>query len=125
MIILITAASVLAFIIAFSVFGIVPRAQKAIGVAQSTTATMRDQTLDDEAKETAVQAASLMLLKQFFGLLVFGILTLVAAYIPLFLADMAGLAPAQTVLDFMLRLDVILITSAVLIALVVGFRRFR
>lgn len=125
MIILVTIASVLAFIVTFSILGIVPRAQKAIAVARSTTTTMRDQTLDDDAKEAAVQAASLTLLKQFFGLLVFGILTLLAAYIPILLADMAGLIPAQTVLDFMLRLDVILVTSVILIALVFGLRRFR
>lgn len=116
MAILVTALSVLAFVAAFGRLGILAQAQAAMAVSRQTMAVMGDATLDDSVKERAARQASLALLKGFFGLVLRFAGALLAAYLPIFLADRAGLLPEAEALAFMLRLDVIAVTT-ILVAL--------
>lgn len=118
MVLIVTALSVIAFIAAFELLGIVPKAREAIATSRQTAAVMGDKSLDDDAKEAAVQKAAGSLLKGFFGLVLRIIGILVAAYVPIFLADLAGLVPEAETLGFMLRLDVILATTVIVIAII-------
>ena len=123
MIFLVACASILAFVVAFGLLGILGVAQSAIATARETGQVMGDKTLDDDTKERLVQKASLSLMKNFAGLLVRLIALLAATFAPIYLADLAGLATTEAVTGFLLRWDVILITSIVLIGLVFAGRR--
>lgn len=125
MMIVVAILSVLAFIAAFQLLQIVPRAKSAIDTSRSTAAVMGDASLSEEAKEAAVQKASLALMKGFVDLLLRGAGALVAAWLPIQLADWAGLVPAADTLGFLLRIDVIVVTSVVLVALVVILSKVR
>ena len=125
MTVLVTALSVVAFIAAFEFLGLLPRAQAAMAVSRRTAAVMGDATLDEAAKEKAVQAAALELMKGFLGLVLRIAGILAAAYVPIFLADLTGLLPEAEALAFMLRLDVILVTTVLVIAVLWLAARFR
>lgn len=118
MTLLVTTLSVLAFLAAFSLLGIVAKAREAIATSRQTATIMGDSSLDDDAKEAAVQKASMALMKGFFGLVVRIIGILLAAYVPIFLADLFGLLPEEEALAFMLRLDVIAVSSVVVVAVI-------
>ena len=118
MTIVVTALSVLAFIAAFKFLGILPKAQEAMTVSRRTAAVMGDRTLDEAAKEKAVQAAAGTLMMGFFGLVLRIVGILAAAYVPIFLADITGLLPEAEALAFMLRLDVIAVTSVLVVVLI-------
>ncbi|WP_424991088.1 hypothetical protein [Fluviibacterium sp. S390] len=123
MTVIIVGLSVLCFIAAFQVLNLVPRARTAIATSRATAAVMGDKSLDEDAKEAAVQKAALSLMKNFLDLLIRGALTLVAAWVPIQAADMIGLKPADETMAFMLRLDVILITSVIVtVAVIIGLR---
>lgn len=123
MTVVIVGLSVLCFIAAFQLLNLVPRAQAAIATSRQTAAVMGDKTLDEEAKEAAVQKAAVSLMKGFFDLLIRGIGTLVAAWVPIQLADLIGLKPAEETLAFMLRLDVIIVTSIIVtVAVIIALR---
>ena len=125
MAILVTALSVLAFVIAFGRLGVLPKAQAAMAVSRRTMTVMGDATLDDSVKERAARQASLALLKGFLGIALRLAGVLLAAYVPVFLADRAGLLPEAEALAFMLRLDVLAATT-VLVALALWLAsRFR
>ena len=115
MTILVTALSVLAFIAAFEFLGLMPKAQEAIAVSRRAAGVMADASLDEAAKEKAAQAAAIELMKGFFGLVLRIAGILAAAYVPIFLADVTGLLPESEALAFMLRLDVILVTSVLVV----------
>lgn len=118
MTVMIAALSVIAFVIAFHFLRLVPAARGAIAVSQRTAGVMGDATLDDDAKEAAVRKASVDLLKSFCSIALRGIGTVIAAFIPIQLAGWAGLVPTATVLDFLMRIDVIIIASVLVIAAV-------
>ena len=124
MTILVTALSVLAFIAAFEFLGLLPKAQEAIAVSRRAAAVMADATLDEAAKEKAAQGAAIELMKGFLGLVlrIAGILG--AAYVPIFLADATGLLPEAETLAFMLRLDVIAVTSVLMVVVIWLASRF-
>ena len=125
MAILVTALSVLAFVAAFGRLGVLPKAQEAVAVSRRTAAVMANATLDDTVKERAARQASLALLKGFFGLILRFAGVLLAAYVPILLADITGLLPEAAALAFMLRLDVIAATT-ILVALALWLAsRFR
>ena len=123
MIVLIACLSILAFMLAFHVLGIVPVASQAIATARAAGQVMGDKTLDEEIKEREVQKASISLMKSFASLVVRLVLLLVAAFLPIYLAELVGVTTTDAVLGFLLRLDVILITSVILIAAVLVGRR--
>ena len=74
MIVLVALLSVAAFLVAFSLSGIVRVALSAVEIARDAVGMMRDDALDDDAREAAVQAASLRLLGVFLSLAVRSVL---------------------------------------------------
>lgn len=120
---LITAASVLLFMVVFLRIGIVAVARDAIATSQSAVATVRAPDLDDLERERAVQAAGLRLVRLSGSLIGRSALALAAAFVPVLLADWAGLAPMDAALAFMARWDVIGIVSVIMIAVYFAGRR--
>lgn len=82
-------------------------ARRLIDQAMTGVSAMLDSALDDDAKERAVRGAGLALIRCGGGVAWRFALALLAAYLPLWLADVAGLVPLETVLGLMLRLDYI------------------
>ncbi len=99
----------------------------AAGTLKETTAglsAMTDSNLDDDAKEKAVRAAGFALVKASFSVFWRISAALGAAVVPIYLADLVGLADMDAVFNLMLRLDYIVIVSVGMIALVAVIRRF-
>ena len=109
-------ASIVLFLIALWLLRLVPVASGAIATAQGAMAAMRDPALDDAAREKAVQAASLRLMGSFASIVVRGALSLGVSLLPIWLADVTGLASGAAVIDFLSRWDVIIIASVVIVA---------
>ena len=116
MIIATSLVTVAAFIAALSALRVIEVARGAMGVMSGAMGAMRDPGLDDEAREAAVQAASLRLFGRFGQIFWRFAATLALSYLPILLADLTGIAEAAAVMDWLLRLDVILILSALMIA---------
>ncbi len=116
--------SVVVFVLAFRFAGVVPAAAGAIATARGATEVMRDASLDDLAREKELQRASLRLFRAFGSILVRTVLTLGAASLPIAGAEWAGLAMAESVLRYLMRLDVIVVASAGMILLYVLAARF-
>jgi hypothetical protein len=87
-----------------------------LATAQGAVAAMRDESLDDEAREKVVQRASIQLMGAFASILVRGALTFLASILPIWLGSLAGLAEIEEVMDYLSRCDVILIASVVITA---------
>lgn len=86
---------------------------------------MFDSGLDDDAKEKALQAAGLKLLRRAGETVLRFALVLAATALPIYGADLLGLVPASQTMDVLLRVDFIVIVSIVAIALVWLIRRLR
>jgi hypothetical protein len=123
MLVLITAASIACFMLAFWLLGIVPVARDTIATAQTAMQTMRDPALDELAKEKAVQSAALRMLVHAASLIGRSLLALAAAAVPVLAAHWTGLMPAAQSLAFMERWEVIVIATLVVLAGYVGVRR--
>jgi hypothetical protein len=109
------AATIAVFVVALWLFRVVPASANALTIARGALGAMRDATLDDAARETAVQRASLRLLRTFVSILLRGTLAVGASLLPIWAADTAGLAASAEVIDFLSRWDVIAITSMVIV----------
>lgn len=118
MTLLIAALCVAGFVAAFVATHVVARARDIIAVSRASGAALRDDSLDDDAKEAQMQAAAKALGGGFVGLLWRLALVLLAAWLPMGLADLFGIRDQDEVLAFLLRIDVIVISSGVVIALV-------
>ncbi len=116
MVLFVAFLSILGFLAGFHYAGVLPAATRALATAQAATGVMRDHDLDDLAKETAVRKAGLSLLGSFAAIVLRSLAALLAAFVPILLADVAGLAGMDATLAFLARWDVILIASAVMIA---------
>ena len=118
------AISVAVFMLAFWKLAIVASARSAIAIMQNAVGVMRDPSLDDLAREKAVQAASLKLVRQAFSIIVRSVLALAAAFVPLILADQFGLAPLSASLEYLARWDVIIVVSIVVLFIWILGARF-
>ena len=108
--------SIVLFLIALWLLRLVPVASAAVATARGAVAAMRDPALDDAAREKAVQAASLRLMGAFASIVVRGALSLGASLLPIWLADLTGLASGWAIVDFLSRWDVIVVASVVIVA---------
>ena len=108
MIVLVALLSVAAFLVAFSLSGIVRVALSAVEIARDAVGMMCDDALDDDAREAAVQAASLRLLGVFLSLAVRSVLVLLVSVAPIWGAEQAGVAEGEDVIGLLSRWDVIL-----------------
>lgn len=102
------ALAVIVFAVLLHVLGIVARTKTVVAIGRQATATMRDTSLSDRAKEEQMQRSSLQLFR-LLALLVFGTLMAIAAPLGLvWLAGLAGLLSLDAVLEIFLRWDFIL-----------------
>ena len=115
MIILVAVISVTLFLIAFWWLKITRVGADALKISRSAMAAMGDKSLDDDTREKMIQSASVKLFGSFFSILIRSILTLAIAFLPVWLADLTGIAGMHAVFGFLSRIDVIIITSIVMI----------
>jgi len=109
--------SVLLFLVAFQLVRIVPAARRAIAIAQGALGAMRDPALNDDAREKAVQRASIALFGAFGSILLRSLLALAAAVAPIWLADQVGWAQTESVVDLLSRWDIIVGASVLICGL--------
>ena len=114
MIVAIAVASIVVFLVALLLLGVVPAAARALTIARGAFAALRDPALDDAARERAARDASMRLLRSFISILARGGLAIAVSLLPIWLADASGLAPRDQIFDFLSRWDVILIASIVI-----------
>jgi len=111
---------------AFWLLRVAPAAARVLSTTRNAAATMRDPSLDDRARERAIQRASVRLLSGFGSILGRGVLALVSGLLPVWVADRTGVASAHDVVGFLSRWDVLVITSSLMIgAYVAGARPWR
>ncbi len=123
MVVLVGSMAAAAFLIGFYFAGVVPAAGRALVTARAASAVMRDPALHDDDKEVAVRTAGISLLGSFVSILLRSLVAIVASLAPILLADLLGLADIATMLAFLSRWDVILVTSAAMIAVWLIARR--
>lgn len=109
-------ASIAVFMAALWALGVVRAAAGVLETARSAVRAMRDETLDDEAREKAVQRASIRLLGAFASILVRGALSLAAGFLPIWLASATGLATVGSVTGYLARWDVIAVATVAILA---------
>jgi hypothetical protein len=121
--ILIAASSIGLFLLVFWLAGVVPSAKSAIAVTRDGMQAMRDADLNEAARERAVQAAAIRLVAVSGSLILRNLAALIAAFVPILVADWAGIVPQTAMLAFMGRWDVILIATVVVtLGFMVGVR---
>ena len=107
--------SVAAFLVAFVTVGIVRVARDAIETAGAAVNSMQDPSLDDLLREKAVQKASLQLFAALGKLIVKSGIAMLAGALPLILAESLGIVSSDEVMSFLLRWDVIIGLSMLMI----------
>lgn len=123
--ILVSLLAVVGFGLGLWLTGVAGAAQKAMQGTMAGISAMLDADLDDDAKEVQVRRAGIGLIVAAFRIFLSFALALAAAALPIFGADLLGLASSDDVLALMLRLDYIVIVSLVAIVIAEGIRRLR
>ena len=113
MVIIIYCLAVILFCVAFYFTKLLNTCSQIVIMAKQALSTVTDKSLGDEAKEKAAKVAAVNILKNSFFLLFKILITIGAAILPLWLADIAGMANFSDTSEFALRLDVLLITTIV------------
>ncbi len=114
MIPIVALTSIAIFMVGLWLFGVVRTGSGVLATTREALAVIKDESLDDEARERAVQRASLGLFKAFGSIVVRSALALLSAIVPLWLADALGLAEMEAVVAYMSRWDVIIVVTVVL-----------
>ncbi len=123
MILAVALASISLFLIVFAVAKVVPAATMAITTATDAAKILADKNLDDASKESASQKAAIGLLGSVFSIGIRSAVSILAGGIPIYIADVAGLVPAKQTIDFLMRVDVIIISSVIAVVLYLIGRR--
>lgn len=119
------ALSVAAFVLGLVAFRVVATAQAAIATADAAWRTMRDSTLSDADKESAVQRAALRLLKNFVGITAGGGAAVVLGGGVVVAADASHIAASARVVGLLLSWEGIVTTTLALTLLAAGIRARR
>lgn len=115
--------AVIVFCAAFYFAKLVATCQQIISIAQTATKTIVSKELDDEAKEKATQEAAVSMIKAAVVLTIKLAIVIGLTVLPFWAADYAGLASLNATIEFSLRLDVLLSTTAFVAALVIMGRK--
>jgi hypothetical protein len=116
-VVLVSVIAIAAFIVVFWLVQVVPVAVRAIAVARKSIDSMRDPALSDDIREKAVQEGALLLFRSFASIAIRSVTALVAALLPISVADWMGVAPIAHVLSFLARWDVIIGGTAVVVGI--------
>jgi len=122
-VLLVYIAACLGFCAGFVLLGVLPVARRELGALWADIAALGALGMSDDEKERHARRAALRAMRG-SGRLVLRLAGVAAAtLVPVWLADLAGLADAGAVTVFALRLDVLIATTVVIVALVVAIRR--
>ena len=97
--------------------------QQVAEAAKTAFSTMTDRSLDDHVKEKTVQRCAIDMVKQAVTLFIKLVVILLVAVIPVWLASTLNLVTSEAFGRFVMRLDVLLITTVVMLVLVVGYKQ--
>lgn len=109
-------AGIVLFVLAFSVTRLANSFGQVMAIARRALRTISDSRLEDHDKERAARQAALQLLAQAALITLKGAITVVSALFPFWLADVLALQPWDEAMSFALRWDVLLITSVLMLA---------
>ena len=116
-------SGVFLFTLAF-VFTGLPRTIRVVtGTATAAVQKLKDRNLDEEAKERVARESGLALLAQSGLILVKAALTLVFTVLPFWAADRVGIAAWADTTAFALRLDVLAVTTVIMVTGAILWRR--
>lgn len=104
------------FVLAFSLTRLAHSFGEVTAVVHRAIQEMTDSQLDDHEKERAARCAALLLFRQAALITVKGAITVLCALFPFWLADVLALQPWDKAMAFALRLDVLLITTVLMLA---------
>ena len=91
--------------------------------AKVAFSTMTDSSLDDHVKEKTIQRCAIVMVKQAVSLFIKLLVILLATAIPVWFSSTLNLVTIEAFGDFVMRVDVLLITTAVMLVLVVGYKQ--
>jgi hypothetical protein len=107
------------FILAFWLFGVARVAASVLTTTRDAITILRDDSLDDLAREKKLQCASLQLIGSFISIFVRSALALVTSFLPIWLASLTGQVTIENVILFLSRWDVIVGATLVVIVIYV------
>ncbi len=117
--------AVILFCTAFYFTHILATCNKIISISRTSVTMISDANIDDDTKEKKIQAAAINMLKSSFILLVKLSIILSVTILPLWVADITGLAGFAETSRYSLRIDVLLVTTVVVtFAALIGRRVF-
>jgi hypothetical protein len=117
--------SVVAFLFAFWISGIVPKGRRVLSIARESLALLRDDGFDDERREQQLQQASMVLFGLFLSMLIRTAFILVITCLPIFLAGVLNVAEANNVIAFISQWDFIVLTTIVVCLVYAAWGRLR
>ena len=103
-------------------FRLVPASLDAVSTAREAAGVMRDPALDDDEKESRVQAAALRLFKLFATITLRVVVALALPALAVALLTWIGAVEAEAVLDAALSWPVIVVSTVVMAAALVVWR---
>jgi len=112
------------FVLAFSVTRLSSSFGLVMAIIQQAIRVILDSQLDDHEKERAARHAALQLIKQTALITLKGAITVICALFPFWLADVLALQPWDEAMAFALRWDVLLITTVLMVAGWLVWRRW-
>jgi hypothetical protein len=118
-------ACVAVFLIAFSGLRVTQAASGGLAIARGAMTLLSDRTIDDDARERAVRQASIRLFSASASIAVRAVLAMLVSFVPVLIAETAGVATLTDVVAFLSRWDVMVITTLVIVGYVVTKRAWQ
>ncbi|MDX1540809.1 MAG: hypothetical protein R3349_05345 [Geminicoccaceae bacterium] len=103
-------------------FRLVPASLEAVSTARQAAGVMRDPALDDDEKESRVQAAALRLFKLFGTITLRVVAALLLPAVAVVLLAWAGVVDLDAVLEAAISWPVIIVSTVVMVAVLVVWR---
>jgi len=116
-------ASMGVFLGALRLSGLLRIGAEILVIAKGALASMRDPSLDDEAREAHARRAAVRLFGGFVSIFLRSVLTLLAAFLPIWAASLTGAVEIAEVLAYLARWDVIVVATVVIVVGYLGWRR--
>lgn len=111
MIVAVSILSIAVFMVAYRVAGIYTITLDALASVRKATSVIRDDSLDDEQKEFLIKQSVIHLLKRFVQITTLGALILSLPIVLLLVFDALNIAQFQEVTNFLLRWEVVSVTT--------------
>lgn len=124
MVLVVYVAGILLFVLAFRFTQLASSFGQVMAIVRQAIRVVTDSQLDDHDKERVARHAALQLFKQAALITLKGVITVICALFPFWLADALALQPWNEAMTFALRWDVLLITTALMVAGWLFWRRW-